>query len=147
MDTTFNQHDVIVNETGENKFLKTIQIGQHTLIADEPKEYGGNDEGPSPYEYILAGLGACTSMTIRMYANLKKMPLTKVTVQLSIDKIYAKDCENCENDQAKIDRITRDIHLEGALTQEQRDRLLDIANKCPVHRTLTSKILIETHLV
>lgn len=138
---------VIVQESGEGKFSQQIKIGHHTLIADEPKEVGGNDLGPSPYDFLLAGLGACTSMTLRLYANLKKIPLKKITVQLSIEKQYVKDCENCEKENARIDHITRQIVLEGNLDDMQRKKLLEIANKCPVHRTLTSKIIISTQLV
>lgn len=138
---------VIVQESGEGKFSQQIKIGHHTLIADEPKEVGGNDLGPSPYDFLLAGLGACTSMTLRLYANLKKIPLKKITVQLSIEKQYVKDCENCEEENARIDHITRQIVLEGNLDDLQRKKLLEIANKCPVHRTLTSKIIISTQLI
>lgn len=139
---------VTVEEAGLGQFKQNISIGKHLLIADEPIASGGNDAGPSPYDFILAGLGACTSMTIRMYANLKKFPLKKVIVNLSIEKIYADDCQNCDNNnQAKIDHITRVIDLQGDLSKEQRARLLDIANKCPVHRTLTSKIMITTQLI
>lgn len=139
---------VTVQEAGLGEFKQEIIVGQHILIADEPVESGGNDAGPSPYDFILAGLGACTSMTLRMYANFKKIPLKKVIVKLAIEKIYAEDCENCDNNSnSKIDHITRLIELQGDLNQEQRARLLDIANRCPVHRTLTSKIAITTQLV
>lgn len=137
---------VIVRESGKGKFTQEVIIGNHILIADEPLANGGNDLGPSPYDFLLTALGACTSMTIRMYANLKKMPLTGISVSLSHEKIYAQDCENCEKSGAKMDHIIRKIELTGTLTQEQRDRLLDIANKCPVHRTLTSIVSITTEL-
>lgn len=138
---------VVVQEAGKGKFAQEIKVGSYTLFADEPAAYGGNDTGPSPYDFLLAALGTCTSMTIRMYADLKKIPLKKVLVKLNIEKVYATDCADCTNDQAKIDKITRLIELQGDLNQEQRMKLLDIANKCPVHRTLTSKIVINTELV
>lgn len=138
---------VIVKEIGEGKFIQEVTIGDHVLIADEPTAVGGDNRGPSPYDFILTGLGACTSMTLRMYADLKKIPLKKTTVKLSIEKIYASDCANCEDKNARIDHITRQIELEGELSEEQRAKLLEIANKCPVHRTLTSKILISTELI
>lgn len=137
---------VIVSETGQGKFSNKVEVNDYALIADEPKEYGGDAGGPSPYDFLLAGLGACTSMTLRSYADLKKIPLEKTIVKLSHEKIYAKDCENCEEQTSKIDRINRIIELQGNLTAEQREKLLDIANKCPVHRTLTSTVQIKTEL-
>jgi len=137
----------IVRESGKGKFTQEILIGSHTLFGDEPTESGGNDLGPSPYDFLLAALGTCTSMTVRMYADLKKIPLERITVTLSHQKIYAKDCADCDNTNSKVDHIDRNIELKGNLTQEQRDKLLEIANKCPVHRTLTSKTSITTKLV
>lgn len=145
--TNDNARVITVSEAQEGKLTQKIEVGNHTLYADEPIEVGGGDKGPSPYDFILAGLGACTSMTLRIYANFKHIPLKKVIVKLSYDKVYAQDCENCEDPHSKIDHIDRRIELQGELTQEQRQKLLDIANKCPVHRTLTSKILITTNLV
>jgi putative redox protein len=138
---------VIVQEAGEGKYVEEIRAGNHILFGDEPKNNGGQDKGPSPYEFLLASLGTCTSITLRMYADLKKIPLKKVIVKLSIKKVHADDCANCETNNIMIDHITRSIELEGDLSQEQREKLLDIANKCPVHRTLTSKFIIETGLV
>lgn len=138
--------ETIVEETHAGKYTQSITTGTHTLIADEPVEFGGNDLGPSPYDFLLAGLGACTSMTLRMYAELKKIPLGKVSVVLTHEKTYAKDCADCDNNNSKVDHITRTITLQGDLTDEQRKQLLEIANKCPVHRTLTSKIVITTEL-
>ena len=135
---------VLVGETGNGKFEQSIVAGKHRYIADEPTSVGGNGSGPSPYEYLLAGLGACTSMTIRLYADLKKLPLRRVSVRLKHDKIHAADCENCETKEGKIDRIDREITLEGDLSAEQRARLMDIADKCPVHRTLHGEIDIRT---
>jgi putative redox protein len=137
---------VIVSETGEGKFTQKITIGEHVLTADEPVDAGGKDLGPGPYDFLLAGLGACTAMTIRWYADIKKIPLKHVKVSLTQEKIHSKDCENCD-DNSKIDHIDRKIELEGDLSEEHRQKLLDIANKCPVHRTLTSTISITTELV
>jgi uncharacterized OsmC-like protein/alpha/beta superfamily hydrolase len=137
---------VIVQEAGEGKFAQNIRVGRHTLRSDEPEAFGGNNSGPSPYELLLAGLGACTSMTIRSYADRKNMPLEGVTVRLQHEKIHAQDCAECETKEGKIDKIEREIELAGALDDAQRVKLLEIANKCPVHRTLHSEILIPTAL-
>jgi putative redox protein len=125
---------------------QVISIGPHQLLADEPREAGSNDEGPDPYEYLLASLGACTNMTLRMYANRKGWPLRQIETTLSHSKSYATDCQQCERPAAMIDRIERRITLFGELSDEQRERLLEIANHCPVHRTLTSKIEIHSAL-
>jgi putative redox protein len=135
---------VLVGETGNGKFEQSVVAGKHRYLADEPVSVGGNGSGPSPYEYLLAGLGACTSMTIRLYADLKKIPLKHVSVRLRHDKIHAIDCENCETREGKIDRIDREIRLAGDLSDDQRKKLLEIADKCPVHRTLHSEIDIRT---
>lgn len=128
-------------------FAKEIHAGSHRLQADEPISAGGTDTGPSPYDLLLASLGACTSMTVAMYARRKAWPLEEATVHLRHSKIHAADCAECEARGAMLDRIERDIHLTGPLTDEQRSKLLEIANKCPVHRTLTSKIDIQTRLL
>jgi uncharacterized OsmC-like protein/esterase/lipase len=135
---------VLVAETGNGKFEQSVVAGQHRYLADEPVSAGGNGTGPSPYEYLLAALGACTSMTIRIYAEHKKLPLRRVAVRLKHDKIHAVDCENCETREGKIDRIDREVTLEGDLSAEQRARLMEIADKCPVHRTLHSEIDVRT---
>jgi uncharacterized OsmC-like protein/alpha-beta hydrolase superfamily lysophospholipase len=135
---------VLVSETGNGKFEQSIVAGTHRYLADEPVSAGGNGSGPSPYEYLLAALGACTAMTIRLYAEHKKLPLKRVSVHLTHDKIHAADCENCETKEGKIDRIEREITLEGELSAEQRAQLMGIADKCPVHRTLHSKIDVRT---
>ena len=135
---------VLVEETRNGKFEQAIMAGPHRYLADEPVSVGGNGSGPSPYEYLLAALGACTSMTIRLYADLKKLPLERVAVHLKHDKIHAIDCENCESKEGKIDRIDRVVTLEGNLSPEQRTKLLEIADKCPVHRTLHSEIDVRT---
>jgi uncharacterized OsmC-like protein/fermentation-respiration switch protein FrsA (DUF1100 family) len=135
---------VLVRETGEGKFQQEILSGPHRFLADEPVKVGGLDSGPGPYDLLLAGLGACTSMTLRLYADGKKLPLKRVTVRLTHNKIHAEDCLNCETKEGMVDRIDRNITIEGPLDAEQRKRLLEIADKCPVHRTLKSEIEIRT---
>tara|TARA_R110002110_G_scaffold260260_4_gene476028 strand:- start:8102 stop:9325 length:1224 start_codon:yes stop_codon:yes gene_type:complete len=138
--------EVVVSETGENPFAQAISAGVHSLRADEPLKIGGGNTGPTPYDLLLSGLGACTSMTIRMYANRKKWPLEKAVVRLKHDKIHAEDCADCETRDGRVDRIERTIELTGDLDDEQRARLLEIADKCPVHRTLESEVKVETRL-
>ena len=135
---------VVVRETGNGKFQQTISVGPHRLVADEPIAAGGNDSGPGPYDFVLAGLGACTSMTMRMYADRKSLPLERVTVTLDHSKIHAEDCAECETRAGMLDQIERVISIEGALDAEQRKKLMEIADKCPVHRTLSSEIRIVT---
>jgi putative redox protein len=132
-----------VVEADPNGFLQDVHLGPHHLKADEPVAYGGTDLGPSPYQYLSAGLGACTSMTIRMYARRKGWDLRGVSVDVSHDKRHATDCENCEN-APKIDTFTRNITLIGDLDADQRAKLIAIADKCPVHRTLEAQAVIET---
>ena len=127
-------------------FVQQIQAGPHQLVADEPKELGGTDTGPNPYDLLLAALGACTSMTLRMYADRKEWPLEGVEVELTHEKIHASDCVDCETEKGRIDRIIRNIKLSGPLDEEQRQKLLEIANKCPVRRTLQSEINIVSRL-
>ena len=136
--------NVVVRETRNSKFQQTVTTGPHQTIADEPIAVGGQDSGPGPYDFVLAGLGACTSMTMRMYADRKSLPLDRVTVTLKHSKIHAKDCEECETREGMLDQIDRVIAIEGALDADQRKRLMEIADKCPVHRTLTSEIRIVT---
>jgi len=128
-------------------FAQEIHAGPHRLHADEPASAGGTDTGPSPYDLLLAALGACTSMTVAMYARRKAWPLEEVTVHLRHSKIHAADCAECETKEGMLDRSKRDIHFAGPLTDEQRTKLLEIANKCPVHRTLTSEIDIVSQAV
>jgi uncharacterized OsmC-like protein len=128
-------------------FAQEIQAGKHCLHADEPAAAGGADTGPSPYDLLLAALGACTSMTLGAYARRKAWPLEDITVRLRHSKVHAEDCSDCETRDGMLDRIERDIHLAGPLTSEQRDKLMEIAGKCPIHRTLTSKIEIKTRLI
>ena len=135
---------VVVRETRRGRFQQEITVGVHRFLADEPVEVGGLDSGPGPYDLLLAGLGACTAMTLRLYAERKALPLERVTVELSHSRIHAADCADCETKEGMLDRIERAIALRGALDAEQRRRLLEIADKCPVHRTLTSEIDIRT---
>ena len=135
---------VMVRETRRGLFQQEITVGSHRFLADEPVKAGGMDSGPGPYDLLLAGLGACTSMTLRLYANRKNLPLEQSVVRLHHNKIYATDCAECETKEGMIDRIDRVITLVGNLDAEQRARLMEIADKCPVHRTLESEINIRT---
>jgi uncharacterized OsmC-like protein/esterase/lipase len=136
--------EVVVRETRVGKFQQTVAIGPHHLIADEPVAAGGDDTGPGPYDFLLAGLGACTSMTMRLYADRKALPLDRVTVTLRHSKIHAEDCAECETKAGMVDQMERVIAMDGALDEVQRAKLMEIADKCPVHRTLTSEIRIVT---
>ena len=139
---------VIVASTGQGKFEQVMVDGRHTLIADEPASAGGADVAPGPYEFLLMSLGSCTSMTVHLYAARKQWPLEQCVVRLRHSKVHAEDCVDCEsNPKAMIDRIDRAIEFIGVLDAEQRSRLLQIANQCPVHRTLSSKIDIKTTAV
>lgn len=137
--------EVLVRET-DGKFGQDVFTDSHHVLADEPTRNDGRDTGPDPYEFLLAALGTCISMTARMYASHKKLPLEKVSVKLSHSRIHAEDCEHCETKDGKIDRIESELVLEGDLTAEQRQRVLEISNKCPVHRTLHSEIDVQTRL-
>jgi uncharacterized OsmC-like protein len=134
--------DVVVRGDARS-FKQEIVTGRHRLIADEPASAGGGDAGPDPYDYLLAALGVCTSMTVGLYARRKQMPLENITVSLWHSRIYAKDCEECETKEGMLDRIELELDLTGILTAEQHAKLLEIAGKCPVHRTLTSEINIR----
>lgn len=138
--------EVIVHGSAKG-FAQDIEAGHHRLVADEPTAAGGTDTGPNPYDLLLAALGACTSMTLSMYARRKQWPLDAVTVRLRHARIHAADCESCETQDGMVDRIEREIELHGALDDVQRARLIEIANKCPVHKTLTAEIDIRTRLV
>jgi uncharacterized OsmC-like protein/alpha/beta superfamily hydrolase len=133
----------VMTLTGES-FTTRIHSGAHRLTADEPESVGGHDLGPDPYDYLLAALGACTGMTLRMYAARKEWDLHEVLVHLRHSKIYAEDCRDCETREGKVDEIERDIEIRGALDRSQRKRLMEIADMCPVHRTLQSEIKIRT---
>jgi uncharacterized OsmC-like protein/alpha-beta hydrolase superfamily lysophospholipase len=136
--------NVVVTETRRGRFQQSITAGPHHLVADEPTTFGGLDTGLNPYDLLLASLGACTAMTLRLYAERKNLPLERVSISLAHAKIHAADCETCETREGMLDRIDRTVMLEGALDVEQRKRLLEIADKCPVHRTLTSEVEIRT---
>lgn len=144
--STAEPREVVVHGSATG-FAQAITVGCHRLVADEPAAVGGTDTGPGPYDLLLAALGSCTSMTVALYARRKQWPLDAVRVRLRHSKVYAADCENCETKAGMLDRIERDVELVGPLDEEQQVRLLDVANKCPVHRTLTSDILIQTRLV
>src|SRR4030088_683997 len=137
--------NVMVRETRNSKFQQMVSVGPHRMLADEPVAAGGEDTGPRPYDFVLAGLGASTSMTRRLYADPKSLPLERVTVTLKHSKIYAEDCAECETKAGMLDQIDRVIAMEGNLDAEQSKKLMEIADKCPVHRTLTSEIHIVTH--
>ncbi len=141
-----SKHQIVASLDSDAGFSTTMKIGNHNFMADEPVEAGGTDYGPSPYELVSAGLAACTAMTIQLYAKRKKWPVDRVEVHISHEKSYGKDCEDCEATTSKIDTFTRDITLKGNLDTQQRERILEIANKCPVHRTLHSETRISTTL-
>jgi uncharacterized OsmC-like protein len=134
---------VIVRSAGDG-LAQEIIAGSHRLVSDEPASEGGTDTGPTPYDLLLAALGSCTSMTLTMYAQRKQWPLERVTVRLRHSRVHGEDCATCETADQKLTVIEREIEVEGALDNEQRDRLLAIANRCPVHLTLTSRIEIRT---
>jgi uncharacterized OsmC-like protein len=134
--------DVVVRGTALD-FLQEVVSGKHHLRADEPVSYGGKDEAPGPYDYLLVALGVCTSMTIGYHARRKKIPLENITVSLRHFRIHAKDCEECETKEGMLDRIDLQIELTGSLSGEQHAQLMAIAAKCPVHRTLKSEIDIR----
>jgi len=139
--------NTVVVRTGTSHYHTQVLADGHTLIVDEPTDIGGTDQGPTPYDLLLASLGSCTSITLRMYADRKKWPLESITVSLTHGKIHAEDCEECDTEETgQIDHIDRQIELAGPLNDEQRSRLLEIADRCPVHRTLHNTIVVNTHL-
>jgi uncharacterized OsmC-like protein/pimeloyl-ACP methyl ester carboxylesterase len=136
----------VVVRVGESGYTTEVKAGNHPFLSDEPESAGGNDLGPTPYDLLAAALGACTAMTLRMYADRKKLDLQEIKIHLQHSKTHADDCSDCENPSSKLDQIERVIELEGNLTAENKQRLLEIADKCPVHRTLVSDIKINTSL-
>ncbi len=142
-----NTSKQVVVRIGEEKFTTNMLAGGHALIADEPESVGGNNFGPSPYDYLLSSLGACTAMTLQLYANRKKWDLEEVIIHLSHSKDYNQDCENCDSVGTKIDHIEKSIQLKGNLDDKQKTRLLEIADKCPVHKTLHNTVVVKTKLV
>ncbi len=142
---------VIVSETGEGKFQNTVAAGAHLLLADEPLSVGGLDSGPSPYDYLATALGACTSMTIRMYADFKKIDLGLISVEVKHEKVHAEDCMDCADEQkqrgGKIDRFERHITVEGELSPELEKKILMIADKCPVHKTIEAGASVVTNII
>jgi putative redox protein len=143
---TVRAEEVQITEAGRGKFTLDVTVGPHHLLADEPTALGGGDEGPRPHEFLLAGLGACTAMTLRMYADRKGLPLKKVSVHLTHRKIKAADCPDCVTKEGEVEEMIREVVVEGDLDEAARQKLLDIANKCPVHRTLAGEIKIRTTL-
>jgi len=137
----------VVARTEVDGFKTEVRMGHHQLVADEPLSVGGGDQGPTPYDLLSAALATCTSMTLRMYANHKQLDLESATVRVEHDKIHAQDCEDCESGSGKIDEFRRSISLEGDLTDAQRNRMLEIADRCPVHRTLHSEVKVRSTLV
>ena len=138
---------VVVSETGTGKFANTISIGaKHSLTADEPATHGGGDTGPTPYDFLLSALGACKSMTMRMYADHKGYPMDRAIVTLRHDKIHAEDCAECETGNGRVDRIETEIEIIGDMDDETRQKIAAIAEKCPVHKSLKSEVLIESRL-
>ncbi len=144
-DAALPPREALVTERDPDAFEQSVRIGRHVLVADEPESSGGHDRGPDPYGFLLAALGTCTSMTLRMYARHKGWPLEHVAVHLRHEKVHAKDCEDCESKDGKVDQIHREIRIVGDdLDDEQRARLLEIADRCPVHRTLGSETKVRT---
>jgi uncharacterized OsmC-like protein len=133
--------DVVVRGDA-GSFKQEVVAGRHRLLADEPESAGGSDAGPDPYDYLLASLGVCTSMTVGLYARRKNLPLQTIKIALWHSRIHAKDCEECETKEGMLDRIEAEVELTGPLSAEQHAKLMEIAAKCPVHRTLTSEINI-----
>jgi putative redox protein len=142
-DAAASEGTVVVTETGSGTYTQQITAGHHQLVSDEPQPIGA-DAGPTPYDLLLAALGACTSMTVRMYANRKGWPLERVRVTLRHSRIHAEDCADCETTSGWVDHIDRDVELSGDLDDTQRQRLLHIAERCPVHQTLTSEVRVAT---
>ena len=136
----------VVVEAGRLRYEQSVLVGPHLLQGDEPVSVGGSDVGPNPYELLLAALGTCTSITVRMYADRKQWPLESVHIELSYARVHADDCIACDKEQKLVDGIEMELRFRGELSESQRQRLTEIANKCPVHRTLESTIPIRARL-
>ena len=134
---------VVVVRGGAEGFTQQISAGRHQFLADEPIDVGGSDKGPGPYELILAALGSCMSMTIALYARRKQIPLREVVIRLGHSRDYERDCENCVTDDVRLDRVRVQLELSGEFSAEQRAKLVEIAHKCPVHRTLSAGIKVQ----
>ncbi len=141
------RHDVVASLAGDAGFTTEMKVGSHYITADEPERVGGNDFGPNPYEFVSAGLAACTAMTVQMYVRRKGWPLDNIEVHISYSKEHAHDCQHCGEDSAKIDTFRKAIKLEGDLEEKQIKRILEIADRCPVHRTLHSETQVITQLM
>jgi putative redox protein len=140
------EHDYVVVQTGTRQYHTEIWARGHAFLSDEPESKGGANEGPTPYDLLLASLGSCTSITLRMYADRKGWPLERIDVRLWHDRVHAEDCDECEEETGWIDRIYRDLEVSGDLTDQQRQRLLYIADRCPVHKALKGPIVVKTRL-
>ena len=146
LQSSLSEGQVIVTEAGQGRFAQALLDGRHTVIADEPAAVGGGDLGPSPYAFLLMSLGACTSVTVRMYADRKGWPLERITVRLGHSRVHVNDCADCEKPAAYLDRIERVLEFSGGLDETQRERLKQIAESCPIHKTLSHGIQIHTEL-
>lgn len=144
--TESDPREVVVHGSVKG-FAQEVTVAHHRLLADEPRAVGGSDTGPNPYDLLISALGACTSMTVSLYARRKQWPLEAVTVRLRHSRIHAADCADCEAEGGMVDRIESEVELHGELSEAQRARLIEIANKCPVYKTLTSEIHIRTRLL
>lgn len=137
---------VVAEETGAGRFQQIIHAGRHTLFADEPRALGGDDSGPGPYDLLAAGLAACKSMTLRLYAARKHWPVQHISVRVRHDRVHGDDCANCDSDEPSVERFHAELHVVGDLSADQRAKLLEIADRCPVHRTLSNAALVESAL-
>ncbi len=145
-DQEVSSESQVLTRTGEVGYATDILAGKHHLLADEPSSVGGTDAGPTPYDLLLSSLGACTGMTLRMYADRKKWPLKEIKVHLQHEKRHSADSRDCEMPTSKLDHIDKVIEIHGDLDKTQRERLLEIPGRCPVHRTLNSEIVINSKL-